>query len=205
MPIDRWKSYREPRRFQMITVALLFISGGMATALYGSEPVPQMSAERFEKMFLQSMPDHHNMAVVMSQICLEKTQRSELRTLCQQIITAQEREIGLMQRWLNTWYGLQKSPQMASDDRAMVERMRAMSTPEFEKEYMIMMIRHHWQAVSQSGQCIERAHDLHRDLEALCESMVEDQVDEVRKLRDWLCNWFGNCNVRSDGDLHPKP
>jgi hypothetical protein len=36
-------------------------------------------------------------------------------------------------------------------------------------------------------------------------TLLEMQVDEIRKLRDWLCQWYGNCNFRSDGDLHPKP
>ena len=194
-------NFIQPRGSVRISVAL-FLCMGVA---FGADPAPQMNAARFEKMFLQSMPDHHSMAVQMSQICLEKTQRTELKSLCQQIITAQQREIGLMQGWLNTWYGLQKTPQMSADDKEMLDRMRAMSVADFEKQYMIMMIRHHWQATSQSGACVDRAHDLHRDLEALCESMIEDQVDEIRQMRNWLCTWFGNCNVRSDGDLHPAP
>lgn len=200
----RTTTHELPRWSSRIGAAIVFL--GLSSGIgYSADSVPGANAARFEKMFLQSMPDHHSMAIEMSQICLEKTQRPELRTLCQQIITTQQREIGLMQGWLNTWYGLQKTPQMGADDREMLERMRAMSVAEFEKQYMIMMIRHHWQATSQSGNCVERAHDLHRDLEALCESMIEDQVDEIRKMRDWLCNWFGNCNVRSDGDLHPAP
>ncbi len=97
----------QPRCPVRIRVALAFVglSIGMGN---GAEPSPQMSAARFEKMFLQSMPDHHNMAVQTSQICLEKTQRPELRALCQQIITSQQREIGTMQGWLNKWYELQK-------------------------------------------------------------------------------------------------
>ncbi len=90
----------QPRCTFRIGVALAFVglSIGMGN---GAEPSPQMSAARFEKMFLQSMPDHHNMAVQTSQICLEKTQRPELRGLCQQIITSQQRETGIMQGWLN--------------------------------------------------------------------------------------------------------
>lgn len=193
----------KPRLRFAARVAFAFCLASLSAQ--GAEPAQQMSAARFERMFLESMPDHHNMAVQMSQICLEKTQRAELRALCQQIINTQQREIGLMQGWLNTWYGLQKAPQTSKDSREMLDRLRALNMADFEKQYMIMMIRHHWQATSQSGDCVERAHDLHRDLEALCEGMIEDQVDEIRKMRDWLCDWFGNCNVRSDGDLHPRP
>jgi uncharacterized protein (DUF305 family) len=164
-----------------------------------------MAAAMFETMFLKSMPDHHNLAVEMSRICLTKGVRSELSTVCQQVIDAQQREITMLQNWARSWYELQVTPQLHKEDREMLERLRAMSTADFEKEYMKMMIRHHWLAISMAGGCVERAHDLHRDLEAMCEDVIEMQVDEIRKLREWLCRWYGNCNFRSDGDLHPKP
>ena len=169
------------------------------------EPVPNMAAAMFETMFLKSMPDHHNLAVEMSRICITKGVRSELSTVCQQVIDAQQREITMLQNWARSWYELQVTPQLHKEDREMLERLRAMNTANFEKEYMKMMIRHHWLAISMAGGCVERAHDLHRDLEAMCEGVIEMQVDEIRTLRDWLCRWYGNCNFRSDGDLHPKP
>lgn len=169
------------------------------------QPVPQMAATMFETMFLKSMPDHHNVAVEMSKICITKGVRAQLNTLCQQVIDAQQREITMMQNWARAWYELQVTPQLHKEDREMLERLRSLATADFEKEYMKMLTRHHWMAISMAGGCIERAHDLHRDLEGMCEAIVEDQVEEIQKLRDWLCQWYGNCNFRSDGDLHPKP
>ena len=182
--------------------ALLFAP---SSALRAGEPASQMAAQRFETMFMKSMPDHHQMAVEMSRVCLEKTQRSELRQLCQQIIDSQTREQALLRSWLSTWYGMTMTPMLDRSGRMMVEEMRGMTAADFEKMYLQMMIRHHWMAVSEAGGCVERAHDLHRELEALCEGMVEDQVMEIRQMRDWLCQWYGNCNFRSDGDLHPRP
>src|SRR4051812_41826174 len=109
--------YFLPRWISFLSVAFIF--GSALQILHAADPAPQMSAAGFEKMFLQSMPDHHSTAVQMSQICLEKTQRPELRTLCQQIITSQQREIGLMQGWLNNWYELQKTPQLSAEQRDM--------------------------------------------------------------------------------------
>ena len=172
---------------------------------HAEQPVPSMAAVMFETMFLKSMPDHHNLAVEMSRICIAKGVRTELNTVCQQVIDAQQREVAIMQNWARTWYDLQVTPQLHKEDREMLARLRAMSTADFEKEYMKMMIRHHWLAISMAGGCVERAHDLHREMEAMCEDVIEMQIDEIRKLRDWLCQWYGNCNFRSDGDLHPKP
>ena len=181
------------------------LAATMAAPLVAEQPAPQMAATMFETMFLKSMPDHHNLAVEMSRICLTKGVRTELSTVCQQVINAQQREITMLQNWARSWYELQVTPQLHKEDREMLARLRAMATADFEKEYMKMMIRHHWMAISMAGGCIERAHDLHREMEGMCEAIVEDQVEEIQKLREWLCNWYGNCNFRSDGDLHPKP
>lgn len=188
-----------------VVLHLAIVTASVVGHAQADEPVPNMAAAMFETMFLKSMPDHHNLAVEMSRICLTKGVRSELSTVCQQVIDAQQREITMLQNWARSWYELQVTPQLHKEDREMLERLRAMSTADFEKEYMKMMIRHHWLAISMAGGCVERAHDLHRDLEAMCEDVIEMQVDEIRKLRDWLCRWYGNCNFRSDGDLHPKP
>ena len=80
-----------PRWSVCISVAFSFFALSVGR-IYSAVPTPQMNAARFEKMFLHSMPDHHSMAVQMSQICLDKTQRQELRALCQQIITSQQRK-----------------------------------------------------------------------------------------------------------------
>ena len=184
---------------------LAIVTASVVGHAQADEPVPNMAAAMFETMFLKSMPDHHNLAVEMSRICITKGVRSELSTVCQQVIDAQQREITMLQNWARSWYELQVTPQVHKEDREMLERLRAMNTANFEKEYMKMMIRHHWLAISMAGGCVERAHDLHRDLEAMCEGVIEMQVDEIRTLRDWLCRWYGNCNFRSDGDLHPKP
>jgi uncharacterized protein (DUF305 family) len=192
----------------MNKIVLLKLAVTVASVMplaHAEQPVPNMAAAMFETMFLKSMPDHHNVAVEMSRICLTKGVRTELSTVCQQVIDAQQREITMMQNWARTWYEMQVAPQLHKEDREMLESLRAMTTADFEKEYMKMMIRHHWLAISMAGGCVERAHDLHRDMEAMCEDIIETQVDEIRKLRDWLCRRYGNCNFRSDGDLHPKP
>jgi uncharacterized protein (DUF305 family) len=117
---------------------LLFFLGCTVTAmvlqLRAEQPVPQMAATMFETMFLKSMPDHHNLAVEMSRICLTKGVRAELNTVCQQVIDAQQREITMMQNWARAWYELQVSPRLHKEDREMLERLRGLATADFEKE-----------------------------------------------------------------------
>lgn len=58
----------------------------------------------FDKAFLQEMIVHHEGAVEMAQKVLEVSERQELRTLAEEIIRAQNREIGQMSTWLATWF-----------------------------------------------------------------------------------------------------
>ena len=58
------------------------------------------NSTNFDEAFLQEMIPHHQMAVMMAQMLLSGTNRSEMKTLGQNIITAQEKEIDQMRSWL---------------------------------------------------------------------------------------------------------
>lgn len=58
----------------------------------------------FEKAFLSEMIVHHQGAVEMAQTVLQKTTRPELVKLANDIITAQNSEITMMQQWQRAWF-----------------------------------------------------------------------------------------------------
>lgn len=58
----------------------------------------------FDEAFLQEMIVHHEGAVDMAKLVLEKSSRPELKTLATDIISAQEKEIAQMKGWLAAWY-----------------------------------------------------------------------------------------------------
>ena len=63
-----------------------------------------LEGEAFDKAFLSEMIIHHEGAVDMARVVLEKSKRPELLNLANEIITAQDREIKMMQDWQNTWF-----------------------------------------------------------------------------------------------------
>lgn len=142
---------------------------------------------------MKGMIDHHHMAVEMSQLCVSKAVHSQLRSLCRQMIEAQQREIRELRGWLRDWYGTDHEPMMSPEDQRHLEHLASLSGAHFEMEFMKMMIPHHLTAVRRSSQCVQRASHEHDKLEDMCEMMIEDQVDEVRRMKHWLCDWHHVC------------
>ena len=152
---------------------------------------PSQRAARYEIDFMQDMIDHHAMAVMTAEMCVDKAVHKELRKLCQDIIAAQTREIEQMQTWLQEWYGISYEPRMKPSDRRMMERLAALSPEEFEVEFMQMMIEHHEKAIREGETCLRRAY--HPDLIELCEDIIETQTAEIELMQEWLCEWYDIC------------
>lgn len=181
-------------------LATLFVT----TPAAAIAPAPHPSIARFETRFMEDMIDHHAMAVEMAQLCVDKATHEELRALCQQIITAQQDEVANMQSWLLTWYNVSHEPKMTRREERQLERLAALSGAEFETEFMVMMIKHHWTAVGTAMRCVGRA--FHEELETLCEDIITTQIAEILQLRSWLCQWYALCHYGLDGKWrHPHP
>ena len=62
------------------------------------------NAQDFDKAFIEEMIPHHQMAVMMATMLKNGSQREEMKTLADNIITAQTDEIDQMRSWYSTWY-----------------------------------------------------------------------------------------------------
>lgn len=62
----------------------------------------------FDKAFLAEMIVHHQGAVQMAEQALTNAKHEEIRNLAFGIISAQNKEIGEMQAWQKSWYGIEQ-------------------------------------------------------------------------------------------------
>jgi uncharacterized protein (DUF305 family) len=180
------------RLWRVALLALSLFAIGVAPAV-ASGPAPDRSTARFEIDFMQDMIDHHAMAVMMAEICLDKAVHAELRSLCQNIMASQSQEIQQMQSWLQSWYGVSHLPAETKDTGQMKQLERA-SGAEFEIRFMEMMIRHHRAAIKEAETCLDRAY--HPELKQLCQNIIRTQSAEIQQLETWLCQWYGRCDGR---------
>jgi uncharacterized protein (DUF305 family) len=157
-----------------------------------SAPAPNASTARYEIKFMENMIDHHMMAVMTAELCVQKAIHEELRSLCEQIIATQSQEIETMQQWLSDWYGVTYEPQMKPADQKMVDRLASLGGGEFEIAFMEMMIEHHEGAIKAAEGCLKKAY--HTELLELCEGIIEAQQAEIEQMETWLCEWYSICD-----------
>ncbi|MBW4436801.1 MAG: DUF305 domain-containing protein [Pleurocapsa minor GSE-CHR-MK-17-07R] len=91
-----------------LAVAATVFVGGMGL-VSADEPV-EGRIGRAELRFLEGMIDHHQMAIDMSNHCLDNTEDAGLLAICQAVIDAQSAEIAQMQAWLLAWYNTAYTP-----------------------------------------------------------------------------------------------
>jgi uncharacterized protein (DUF305 family) len=69
------------------------------------EDLKTKSGDSLDEAFLDGMIVHHQQAIDMATIVLERTMRPEIKQMAQDIISVQTAEIKTMQGWLKAWFG----------------------------------------------------------------------------------------------------
>lgn len=171
-----------------LLTATVTVGVGLAAALPAQADAPASSgqAARFEADFLVDMIDHHAMAVMMAQMCVDKAVHPELVATCESIVATQSAQIEQMQAWLVDWYGIAHSPE---PKMAGMERLHRLEGAPFEVAFMRGMVRHHWAAIREAEECLDRAE--HGQLLALCEDIRSAQLGEIEQMQTWLREWYG--------------
>lgn len=186
------RQYRTPRILARVAAALVLCLAGLsAPAAVASGPAPSRAAAVFEVRFMTSMIDHHFMAVQMARLCEQKAAHPQLEELCEGIQGSQAQQIQQMQTWLRQWYGVTYRPRMKPGDMKRMQWLASLSGAEFEIAFMQQMIKHHETAVREGRHCLGKAY--HRNLLGLCHNIVVTQTEEIARMRDWLCRWYGLC------------
>ena len=62
-------------------------------------------AKPFDRAFIDMMVPHHEGALAMARVELDKGEQPALRKLARDIIAGQSKEIARMRRWRKAWYG----------------------------------------------------------------------------------------------------
>ncbi|MGM0365010.1 MAG: DUF305 domain-containing protein [Actinomycetota bacterium] len=62
------------------------------------------NAELFDREFIEQMIPHHQTAIMMASMLLNRTEHEEMKKLAKDIIRTQTKEINQMSQWYTEWY-----------------------------------------------------------------------------------------------------
>lgn len=146
----------------------------------------------FDYDFANTMVMHHQSAVDMAKEVISKGSNAEVKTMAQNIVTAQEAEIAQFKNITANY----KMPEMKEESKEahnelgetmekMETKMKGMSkTGNADKDFLMMMIPHHESAVTMGED--ELSHGKNLELKKMAQKIIEDQSKEIKQFEAML-------------------
>jgi uncharacterized protein (DUF305 family) len=165
-------------------------TGSSATGPSSTAPA-EAGHNQADVEFLQGMIPHHEQAVVMSNLALERSQNPRVLALAEQIKAAQQPEIDQMNGLLAGW-GVEAPggghegghgsggahPGMLSDDE--LAQLQAAGGTEFDRRFLEGMIDHHRGAVTVSQ--AQLAEGQAPEAKELAQAIIDAQEAEIAEM-----------------------
>jgi uncharacterized protein (DUF305 family) len=176
----------------------VLVCGSCAARTYKeAEPHPGSTAS-FDRNFLQDRFHYYEEQSIMTQLCTQKAERVELKSLCETISKLQPERSASLKDWLRTWYAA--SPTAAASQKehsseyfqSFVLKARSATGPEFESDILIALRLHHRDGIDDLGGCVANAN--HSELKQWCSMMLFEEKRESNQMTSWICSWFKDCN-----------
>lgn len=152
--------------------------------------------------FIEQMIPHHEDAIAMAEIAIERAKRPEIKNLAEEIIKAQKGENEQMKVWYKSWFGtdVPENTQVMGmhgmrarggmhmgmmRDETDLESFR--KTEDFDKAFIEEMIPHHQMAVMMA-QMLKNT--TQRDeMKPLAGNIIATQSKEISQMRGWYKEW----------------
>ena len=147
--------------------------------------------------FVSGMIPHHEGAVEMAQIALDRAEHPEVKKLANEIIAAQEEEIGTMtpiKEDLEAEHGEHMSGEAHGGMEMDPEKLR--TADPFDREFIDMMIPHHEDAVVMAKAELDKGEN--DTLRKLAEDIISAQNREIEQMRKWREQWYGSSGAEGE-------
>jgi uncharacterized protein (DUF305 family) len=150
-----------------------------------------------DQHFIEQMIPHHDDAIKMANIALQKAEHPEIKDLAQNILKTQTEENSKMKLWYKNWFsnevpdafggsgsGMMHGGMMGSDsDISSLE-----SAKPFDKEFIEQMIPHHQMAVMMT-QMLKNSTN-RSEMKQLADNIISAQTEEIEQMRNWYNQWY---------------
>lgn len=146
-----------------------------------------MMGGSIDRHFIEQMIPHHEGAVAMAELALERSTRPEIISFAEGIVEAQTQEINDMTAWYTEWFG--RAPSGAGHSMMRMEGMEGdldelETAPNFDREFLSQMIVHHEMAIMMA-QMLEAGTE-RPEMQQLAKNIIASQTQEINIMRGWL-------------------
>ncbi len=159
----------------IVSILSIFITGCSSSHMIMDHP--QITSE---EIFIKEMIPHHQEAIDTSMLMLD-SENLQVRALAEQIISTQEKEIKLMNDWLNTWY---PSSTYVPTYKKMMPELSKISGADRDNAYLKGMIAHHDGAIQMAKQA--QTVQLRQEVLSLTEGIISTQAKEIADMKQYL-------------------
>jgi len=171
-----------------------------------------MDMKQMDRHFIERMIPHHQDAIEMAKLALDKSKKSEIKQLARDIINSQTAEIDTMKKWYKEWFGTDvpaKPMKMDNKGKGMGMMSNGMmmmdmsmyhdmmggiiddlkKAPDFDKKFLEMMVKHHKMAIPMSGMIIDSRKS---EMRKLAKDIISAQSGEIEMMIKWYQSWYGS-------------
>jgi uncharacterized protein (DUF305 family) len=175
---------------------LVFILGGAAGYLFRDSQAPAIDS--VDAGFARDMSIHHEQAVQMATLIMDRTDDQAIKSLAYDILTTQQGQIGIMSGWLDvwdlpwtsagprmTWMGMSVDglmPGMATPEQ--LASLREAHGPAADVIFLELMIPHHRAGVEMAQYALDHAGAA--PVRSLAQGIVDAQALEIEYMQELL-------------------
>lgn len=151
-----------------------------------------------DRHFIEQMIPHHEGAIDMATLALEKAKRPEIKALAQAIVSAQESENQQMKSWYKDWFGKDVPKDSAMMGGMMSQGGMHMGGSEdltalrnaqnFDKAFIEQMIPHHQMAIMMANMLESGSNQ--PEMQQLAKNIINSQAQEIQQMQGWYQEWY---------------
>ena len=160
------------------------------------------NGEYSDERFIDAMAPHHQGAVEMAEVALEKAEHPELRQLAENVVSTQRAEIEELRSIKEEEFGDPELP--AEMDSEEMEMMGMTENPEelanqepFDEAFIGEMIPHHESAIEMARTANEESYNPR--IQDLSTRIIEAQQREIEQMREWRQEWYPGASCSEAG------
>jgi uncharacterized protein (DUF305 family) len=171
---------------------------GMQGMAHGSESTDASgmlteNGEYSDERFIDAMVPHHQGAIDMAQVALENAEHPEILALSEDIVLAQETEIGQLKAVKQEQFGTSEaSMDMSAEEMegmGMTMSSEELANQEpFDRAFIDNMIPHHESAISMANVVLEESEN--PEIREIAGAIVDAQEREVEQMMLWRDDWY---------------